>query len=198
MTEVKKSHKGIIFFGIIVSLIIGLGVWMSFYLSPQDSVQKADAIVVVSGGQTTTRAQHGIDLFKKGYAPLIIFSGASLDDGPSNAREMKIQALASGISHDNIEVDEQAQNTYENAVNTKKIIEQRGVKNIILVTSPYHQRRTSDTFREVLGSNYPIINSSSYDSRWSKSGWWSNPFGIRITISEGIKLLFIKATGSYR
>ena len=35
----------------------------------------ADAIVVVSGGNTSLRTKHGIDLYKKGLAKKIIFSG---------------------------------------------------------------------------------------------------------------------------
>lgn len=198
MSEVKKSHGGLWALGFLAASLIGLGVWLSFYLSPQDPIAKADAIVVVSGGQTTTRAQHGIDLYKEGYAPLLIFSGASIDDGPSNAREMKLQALTAGVPHQAIEVDEAAQNTYENAINVQKIVQNRSIKSIILVTSPYHQQRANRTFVQVFGDNFPIINSSSYDSRWSKSGWWSNPFGVRITVSEALKLLFIQFTGNYR
>lgn len=187
-----------IFIGVLATLagmaFFGLG----FYLSPQDKLTKADAIVVVSGGQTTTRAEYGIKLFKQGYAPVIIFSGGALDDGPSNAIAMRQQALEQGLSDDNILLDEDAQNTYQNATNSKKLMDSIGAKKIILVTSPYHQRRVDQTFKKVLGPAYTVVGSSAVDSRWSKAGWWQSGFSFNISMSELYKLFYIGLTGSYQ
>ncbi len=189
------------FFGIIITtLVVGFGLFvgLGFYLSPQDQPQKADVIVVVSGGQTTSRAEKGIELYKQGFAPRIIFSGAALDDGPSNAYAMRDQALADGVPARDIVIDEKSQNTYENAENSKRIIDELEAKNIILVTSPYHQRRANQTFESVLGKDYTVTGISAYDSRWSKSGWWHQGFPIFISVSEMWKLLYINLTGNYR
>lgn len=185
----------IIVLALVATVFFGLG----FYLSPQNQiVSKADAIVVVSGGQTTTRAQEGIDQYKQGNAKNMIFSGAALDDGPSNASAMRDQALEAGIPNSAIQTDTDSQNTYQNAVNSKKLLEEIGAHKIILVTSPYHQRRTSETFAHVLGSGYEIENVSSYDDRWSKSRWWETSFGRSISISELQKMLYIYMTGNYQ
>lgn len=189
------------FFGILITLAVvgfGLFVGLGFYLSPQKQPVKSDAIVVVSGGQTTSRAEKGVELYKQGYAPKIIFSGAALDDGPSNAYAMRDQALAAGVPALDISIDEKSQNTYENAENSKRIIDELSAKKIILVTSPYHQRRANQTFEAVLGKNYEIIGISAYDDRWSKSGWWHQGFPLFISISEMWKLLYINLTGNYR
>lgn len=184
--------------GVLVSLSAVTFFGLGFYLSPQDQLQKADAIVVVSGGQTTTRANYGIKLFKQGLAPIIIFSGGALDDGPSNAIAMRQQALEAGLSDDNILLDGDAQNTYENAVNSKQLMDSVSARKIILVTSPYHQRRADQTFRKVLGSGYTVLGSSAIDSRWSKSNWWQSGFSFNISMSELRKLIFIQTTGSYQ
>lgn len=175
-------------------MFIGVG----FYLSPQDEPQKSDVIVVVSGGQTTSRAQKGIELYKEGLAKDIVFSGAAIDDGPSNAFTMKKLALAEGIESKHIFIDEASQNTYENAVYSKKIFDQIGAKKIILVTSPYHQRRANETFKSVLGPNYEVLGVSAFDDRWSKSQWWRRGFPIFISVSELWKLAYINITGSYK
>jgi uncharacterized SAM-binding protein YcdF (DUF218 family) len=189
------------FLGILLILTVvgfGLFVGLGFYLSPQEQAVKSDVIVVISGGQTTSRAKKGIELYKQGYAPKIIFSGAALDDGPSNAYAMRDQALATGIPAGDILIDEKSQNTFENAENSKRIIDKLGAKKIILVTSPYHQRRANQTFEAVLGKNYEIIGISAYDDRWSKSSWWHQGFPLFISISEIWKLLYINLTGNYR
>lgn len=178
--------------------MVGFVLGVAFYLSPQQKPQKVDTIVAISGGQTTTRAQKGIELYKQGLAPKIIFSGAAMDDGPSNAQQMKRQALADGIPLDAIFIDEVSQNTHENAENTKKILEENGAKSIILVTSPYHLRRAKMTFEKVLGPGYNVIPVASFDNRWSKAAWWTTPFGLQITISELFKVFYITVTGNYR
>ena len=65
--------------------LFGIG----YYLSPQSPLQKADAIVAISGGETQERALMAIELYQQGWAPVIIFSGAAADtSGPSNAAAM--------------------------------------------------------------------------------------------------------------
>ncbi len=185
---------------ILVILLVGfiLLIGVGFYLSPQDNPDKANAIVVVSGGQTTSRAEKGIELYKQGYAPNIIFSGAALDDGPSNAFAMRDQALASGVPASNIYIDEKSQNTYENAVNTKAILQSLAASKIILVTSPYHQRRANQTFKSALGKGYQVLGVSAFDDRWSKSQWWRRGFPLFISASETWKLIYIGITGNYK
>lgn len=195
----KQRHsKAPYIIALLVAIVIAFVLGAGFYLSPQQDSKPADAIVVVSGGQTTTRAQKGIELYEADMAPKLIFSGAAIDDGPSNAREMKRQALADGVPPSAITIDEVSQNTYENAEGTKKLLEQTGAKSIILVSSPYHLRRAKITFEKVLGPDYTVIPVASFDNRWSKSAWWSNPFGLRITISELFKVFYITMTGNYR
>lgn len=187
--------------GIIVALaLLAGGAWVGigYFLSPQADPQKADAIVVVSGGQTTTRAEKGIELYKQGWAPKLIFSGAALDDGPSNAYAMRDEALLAGVPPRDIYIDEKSQNTYQNAENTKKILDEIGGKKLILVTSPYHQRRANQTFEAVLGKDYDVIGVSAFDNRWSKSGWWHQGFPLFITLSEVWKMLYIDLTGNYQ
>ncbi len=202
--EKKRRSRTRKFFGFVVGLFILTGLFVAavfgsaIYLSPQDSTSPADAIVVVSGGQTQTRAKQGVELYQKDLAPKIIFSGAALDDGPSNAREMAALARRSGVPDSAIIIDEDAKTTYQNAVNSKRILEENDAKSIILVTSPYHQRRAFITFQKILGDEYTIENSSSYDNAWSKSAWWATPFGVWITASELAKVGYIYATGNYQ
>ena len=187
-----------VFFAVALAIVGTIFFGLGFFLSPQSNPIKADAIVVVSGGQTTTRAEKGIELYNKRLADNIIFSGAALDDGPSNANAMREQALEAGVSDSVILVDPDSQNTYQNATNSKRLLEDINAKNIILVTSPYHQRRTSETFASVLGKDYKIQNVSSFDDRWSKAQWWNTEFGRDISISELQKLLYIYVTGNYQ
>lgn len=187
---------------VILTVAVSLGllffIGTGFVLSPQENPAPADAIVAISGGRTTVRADKAIELYKQGYAPLILFSGAALDDGPSNAYAMRDQALAAGVPARDILIDESAQNTYQNATNVQQMLQELGASSIILVTSPYHQRRANLTFEKVLGKDFNVIGVSSVDDRWSKSQWWRRGFPITITASELYKLLYIQLTGNYQ
>ena len=156
--------------------------------SDQNSCYKADAIVVISGGDTAARTQTGIDLFKNGWADKIVLSGAALDKtGPSNAAAMKLQAEGAGIAAGSILIDEEATNTRQNAVNSGNLFRVNEIKDIILVTSGYHQRRASLEFgrlAETTVRSYP----SEDDSGWGMF-WWLNPSGWWLASSELIKIL---------
>ena len=146
----------------------------------------ADAIVVVSGGNTSLRTKHGIDLYKKGLAKKIIFSGAAAYRmPPSNAKQMKEQALKSGIKADDILMDEFSTNTHENAQFSSDIIRRNNFQKIILVTSGYHQLRTNFEFKKTLKGNYfQIINAPVEDDPDWTGIWWLKPRGWYLVISE--------------
>lgn len=180
-----------------VLLIVGL----SIYLQPNSFLgcgekplegtgcDRADAIVVVSGGDTKARTDAGIALFKNGWADKLVFSGAAQDkSGPSNAAAMEQQALSSGVPQAAILIDEEAANTQQNAENSQSIFKQYDFADVILVTSGYHQRRASLEFNKrtegVAIRDYPVIN----DKDWSWF-WWLTPRGWWLAGGEVVKIV---------
>jgi uncharacterized SAM-binding protein YcdF (DUF218 family) len=169
---------------------------IGYYLSPQDELVKSDAIVAVSGGETESRAQEAIAVYKAGWAPVLVFSGAAADpNGPSNAQAMATIAEREGVPRSAILMDETSTNTRENAANVKQLIDERGFKSIILVTSPYHQRRAEIAFRRMLGPTFTIINHSAVDHRWRRAHWWASGYSREITLSELQKVAYELASG---
>ncbi len=172
---------------IVAGFIIGTG----FYLSPQDKLVKTDAIVVISGGETDLRVKEGVKLFQESWAPLIIMSGAARDAGESNAEAMKRLAVKIGVPADKILVEKESRNTFDNAKFTRDLLDDNNIQSIILVTSPYHQRRASLTFNRYLGDSAKIVNHSAADSAWRKNGWWNNVWARKITLSELQKIMYL-------
>ncbi|MFA5009654.1 MAG: YdcF family protein [Patescibacteria group bacterium] len=173
--------------GLLGGLIIGVG----FYLSPQGVLKTSDAIVVISGGETDLRVKEGVRLYQADWAPLMIMSGAARDEGESNAEAMKRLAISYGVPSDKILVEKEARDTFDNAKFTHDLLEEHQIRSIILVTSPYHQRRAYLTFRYYLGPDVTIINHSAADSAWRKNGWWNNAWARSITFSELQKLTYL-------
>lgn len=145
----------------------------------------ADVIVVISGGDTPARTQEAVKLYKDGWAPLVIFSGAALDTtGPSNAASMRAQAVASGVPLKATDIEEDALDTTQNARYTKKLITNE--RRIILVTSPYHQRRASLEFKQVFGNEFTILSRPTPNDRiWQN--WWFTSTGWWLALSETVK-----------
>jgi uncharacterized SAM-binding protein YcdF (DUF218 family) len=171
------------------SILIGYIIVISLYLPTSDQLQKADAVVAVSGGDTSGRAMHAIALYQEGWAPKLIFSGAAADPmSASNARVMMSIAASRGVPPSAIYIDEAARDTKENAHKTKEII--KNIDSIILVTSDYHQRRVYREFKKVLSPDVKIINSPAKDKHWGRKSWFLSPYGWWISITEPLKLLF--------
>lgn len=191
-----------IVFGIVV-VVIGL----SIYLAPDDLAKcetiptssspctVADAIVTVSGGDTEARTDEAIQLYKNGWAPLLVFSGAAQDkSGPSNARVMQQYALKQGVPSDVILLDEESETTRQNAENTQTIFAKHDMKSVILVTSGYHQRRAGLEFNartNVAVRNHPVAS----DNQWS-SIWWLSPVGWFLAVGEFFKIIAFFIGGS--
>lgn len=191
----------------ILLVAVTLTICLPLYLGPDDLAScqqptettpciRADAIIAVSGGDTAARTAEAIRLYKAGWAPTLIFSGAAADKtGPSNAEVMKEQALADGVSARAISIDEYSNTTAENAQNTAKLVQEMGIHRVILVTSVYHQRRANIEFSKRLGSavtivNHPVAN----DKQWS-SWWWATPYGWVLGLGEIGKIIFAEASG---
>jgi len=175
----------------ILAIVTGVIIGAGFYLSPQDKLTKADAIIIISGGETDLRVKEGVKLFQAGWAPLLIMSGAARDEGESNAEAMKRLAINLGVASESILVEKEARNTIDNAKFTRDLISSNHISSIILVTSPYHQRRASLTFSYYLGNSIKIINHSASDSAWRKNGWWNDNWARKITASELQKIIYL-------
>lgn len=192
--------------GFILILAV-LGWAIGSYLSPDDlkkcgtipsdvkGCDKADAIVAVSGGDTTARTAEAIKLYKNGWADTLIFSGAAADkSGPSNAEVMREQAIEAGIEPGVIIIEGNSQTTTENAVQTTNIFEQNDIKSAIIVTSAYHERRATLEFQrrtsDISIRSHPVAT----DKQWSQ-WWWLTPSGWALAIPELVKSLILSTGG---
>lgn len=165
--------------------------------SVQEDCNKVDAIVAISGGDTSARTAQAISMYQNGWANLLVFSGAAADkSGPSNAEAMKRQALAAGVPGSAILLDETSETTSQNATNTTNLFTQHNIKSVILVTSAYHQRRAGLEFGARAGMAVKIINHPvKADNQWSQ-WWWTTPTGWFLAISELVKITAFYVGGS--
>lgn len=120
-------------------------------------IEKADCVAVL-GSHDKRVAEKGAELYLKGYAPIIVFSGKfgnlPLTKGKwQNAEAVVFAEIAQkiGVPKDNILVEDKSTNTGENILFTKKILENKEIfpRKIIAVHKPYMERRTYATFKKL-------------------------------------------------
>jgi|RhiMetdeSRZDD1v2_1073273.scaffolds.fasta_scaffold548360_2 uncharacterized SAM-binding protein YcdF (DUF218 family) len=122
----------------------------------------ADAIVVLAGAvalplpdrpypmigpDTYVRLHHAAWLFKHWAARPILASGGG-EDGESYSQTMRHVLEAEGIPPDKIWVEDRSQSTYENAVYSARILREKGISRIALVTDARSMLRAEACFRE--------------------------------------------------
>lgn len=135
-------------------------------LPPQD-LPKADAIVVLGGATKPAdpprpwvevadegdRLFHALKLYREGKAPRIILSGGRIDwqgaGGTPESADMAELLVAMGIPKSAILQDPTSLNTRQNAVNVKKIMEEQGIRKILLITSASHMPRSLLIFKRL-------------------------------------------------
>lgn len=196
--------------GIVATLALlafGLSVYLqpnSFALCPdnngkpitREGCASAEAIVVVSGGDTPARTKKAVEMYNNGWAPRIIFSGAAEDkEGPSNAAAMRADAIKQGVPSKSILIEEFSENTSENAEKTRELLMRYEIKDIILVTSGYHQRRASLEFAAYTkGDNVVIRNAPTDDRDWGW-WWWLTPRGWVLAMGEFMRIISLYVSG---
>lgn len=149
MNRVKKVIIYVILFGIIVTL--GLG--MNIYLFGKNSkAEKSDCIIILGCsvyGETPStflqwRIEEGYRLYKKGYGKYILASGGK---GPgeniSEAEAMKRYLMSKGIKEEYIIKEDKSTTTMENLKNCKNMMEKKNLKNAVVVSNKYHLKRAS-------------------------------------------------------
>ena len=116
----------------------------------------ADAIVVFAGGVGESgkaggghleRLKQAVDLYKAGYATSLIFSSGYVFSF-KEAEVMRALAVDQGVPPDRIVLEEAATNTHDNVEFTNRILKDRQWRRILLVSSPYHMRRATLTWRK--------------------------------------------------
>lgn len=123
---------------------------------------KADAIVVLSGGRVTApgdpptsewmdadRFFGGIELFRAGKAPLLIFTDGWSPwqpDMPSQGRAMQQHALDMGVPPESLRVTDPVVNTAAEAEAVARMLPASA--RVLLVTSAYHMARAKMEFEQ--------------------------------------------------
>ena len=134
--------------------------------TPIKQVKKYEVGIVLSGmfeynsDLNTLSTRRGVDriwqaltLYKKGKIKKILLTGGSgyvTGRGLNEARQLKEVLVEWGVPEQDIITETKSKNTYENAVETKKVLTRSypHIKKCLLITSGQHMRRARAIFKK--------------------------------------------------
>ena len=179
---------GILVFVLIVFLArVPIRKAIGSFLVVEDELKKADVIVVLSG--ESDRVVEAARLYKQGLAGYIIMSGGSFDNKASIAVVMRNQAVRLGVPAEDIIVEPEAMSTYQHPIFVKPIMQARGFQSAIVVSSPFHMRRSAMLFDRVFRkSGIELIYHPAQDSWFDADNWWTNSASRKAVRLEYVKL----------
>jgi uncharacterized SAM-binding protein YcdF (DUF218 family) len=166
--------------------------WIGEFLVVADPLQKADALVLLSGDEDP-RVAYGAQLFQQGYAGWFILTDMHLETIPESqgvySARVKLKTLEQGVPDERILIiPAQVSTTYEEAIRLKEFTVSKGFRSLIVVTSPYHTRRARWLLRDVFSSSgvalvvRPVSNHS-----YQAEAWWRDSMDRKQTVMEYAK-----------
>jgi uncharacterized SAM-binding protein YcdF (DUF218 family) len=156
-----------------------------FWVVDEPAAQSDALIVLGDDNYAADRAFHAAELYREGVTPVVVASGRMLRQNVSMADVMEHDLKSFGVPASSIvKLAHRAQNTREEAVEAARLIQARGWKRVLVVTSNYHARRARFIYERVLPSGVGLRVSGARDSEFDPSRWWQTRQGQKLFMSE--------------
>ncbi len=184
MSRRRRSRRGLLGWawrlGVIALLwLLGVAGWI-VWVGDRDQAAPADAIIVLGAAAYDAkpspvfeeRIRHGLDLYRRGYAPVLIFTGGY---GGAGARFAESQvarryALRQQVPEDAILIETESRTTRQNLEQARTLMRQHDLHRVIVVSDPLHMARAlrlcSELGIDARASSTPSTRFRSFQTRW--------------------------------
>jgi uncharacterized SAM-binding protein YcdF (DUF218 family) len=177
------------------------------FLVTEDKLRKADVIMMLRGAPTE-RILTAVELFDAGWAPLIVIADSKSEPGREEFRKRVGDAfigksfteravMALGVPEGAFRLlDKEVQGTWDEAWVASTFMRENGHETMLLVTSKWHSKRASLTFRSVSereGDFNIVAVPSMYDS-FSPGRWWRSERDAELVFREYIRFIYYLVT----
>lgn len=183
MAGVRKKRRGLA--GWTWRLLVLLLLWLSgvaawiVWVGQRDQATQADAIIVLGAAAYDARPspvfeeriRHGLDLYRSGHAPILLFTGGYGTGARfSESQVARRYALRQGIPESAILIESRSRTTRQNLVEARSMMRQAGLHRAIVVSDPLHMARALRLCRELgidaAGSPTPSTRFRSVQTQW--------------------------------
>ena len=180
----RKPRRGV--FGWTWRLLLVVLFWLAgvaayiTWVGQRDDARPADAIIVLGAAAYDAkpspvfeeRIRHGIDLYKRGLAPKLIFTGGYGGTGArfSESQVARRYALRQGVPDKAILIESLSRNTHDNLRQASLLMQQHQLHDVIVVSDPLHMARALRISKELgiraVGSPTPTSRFRTFATRW--------------------------------
>lgn len=164
-----------------------------FLEAPAQQPEKADLIVPLGGG-SSSRVHKAAELYAQGFAPNVLLTDIRSGDAnrSSQSSDWRIQFLLEhGVPDIMLVFDALSTNSWEEAVNTLRLMRVRNWQLVLVVSDPPHLRRLDWAWGKVFegsGKEYRLIAAPL--EGWDAGRWWQNDASARFVVTEVTKLTY--------
>jgi uncharacterized SAM-binding protein YcdF (DUF218 family) len=182
----KRARKRIGIFGMLWRSIALLLLWLIgvagyiTYVGYRDEATAADVVIVLGAAAYDARPspvfeeriRHGIDLYRRGLAPKLIFTGGFGGRGArfSESQVGRRYAMREGVAAKAILIETQSRNTRENLDQAALLMRAHRLRRAIVVSDPLHLSRALRLCNDIgivcLGSPTPTTRYRTFATRW--------------------------------
>ena len=163
---------------------------LAYALDVKSAIRPVDVIIILGGGDGD-REQYGAALFRKGLAGHVIATGA-----PVGTDAQALDLVQRGVTRQAIVLASGTQNTHEDAVRSRQLMQQYQWRSALLVTDRYHIRRSLWTFRTAFANTSLEVWPAPVVGGWfDATHWWQNESGFVAVDDEYLKLVYYIARG---
>jgi uncharacterized SAM-binding protein YcdF (DUF218 family) len=164
------------------------------YLSEEDIPQKSD-LIIAFGAKTTARLEKALELFKKEMALKLLFTGGVplYGDGEPEANFYYRVAIRGGVREEDIILENKSITLADNVRSSLNLLDKINFhyKKIILITSPYAQRRSFGMMMKYTPLDTIVFRANSSTRKGLRENdWFTNEEGIRYVLGEFYKIWF--------
>lgn len=155
----------------------------------EDALKPVDALIVLAGDSAAgDRLQRAVELYRQGWAPLLILSGPPFRPYLNESQLMEQEARQAGVPHEALlQVPHTGASTLEEASYLLLAAAEAGARNLIIVSSNFHVRRVRAIYRALARKGgFSIRVGAANDQRFNPAGWWKHRVGI---VTVGLELL---------
>lgn len=157
-------------------LLTSMGQW----LVVESPIEKADLVVALGGDRR--RQEEAVRLLRQGLARWIIFLGSDVRPSDYHCLDVPVnQILAPALP---------SYTTFDEAMTTRTVTQQRGFKSVLIVTSLYHERRALWVFKQVFRGSDIGLQVTASPENFSLHTWWKSYIGRKMVLFEYLGLTY--------
>ena len=174
------------------ALVVGFLGAGYFLVAPAQAPVKADLIFAL-GGDNGGRVNGVLDLYRRGFAPRVMVGAEGINPKTRTAY-LSWQArymVDGGVPEQALLLDRRSMNSWEEALNTLKLMQSMKMNRVLVVSDPPHMRRLSWVWGRVFegsGKEFTLVASEMPD--WDAGHWWRTSPNAQFVFGEYIKLAY--------